>query len=107
MLQHIISVTVCANQMANIESPANGFKIECSAPESCTGSRFHLLYPKEPAGMQSSEMSVDLIKIAKGALQGSVITIDNRQSSKVYVNLVECGAGFCDGAVCSFCECSI
>ena len=34
--------------------------------------------------------------------KGSVVTIDNRQSTKVTVNLIECGAGFCNGATFIF-----
>lgn len=89
---------LCANQLVNIDTPPNGFKIECTAADSCSGSRINLVWP-DVMNPSPAESYVDLIKVTvEGAVMDSVITIDNRKASKVYINTIECGAGYCAGA---------
>jgi len=91
---------LCANTMHKIENPPNGFKMECGTKESCTNSKITLYYPPEQNGRMSfrPDQYIDLIKVNEGALKGSTITVDNRMSSTVWIKLIECGGGFCEGA---------
>merc|ERR1712083_760863 len=91
---------LCANTVHKIESPPNGFKMECGAKESCTNTKLTLYYPPDASGrlVFRPDQYVDVIKVGEGALKGSTITIDNRMQSQVSVKLIECGAGFCEGA---------
>jgi len=91
---------LCANTMHKIENPPNGFKMECGTKESCTNSKITLYYPPEQNGRMSfrPDQYIDIIKVNEGALKGSTITVDNRMSSTVWIKLIECGGGFCEGA---------